>query len=64
VLEQKRGARVILALCTGNDKADVLAVRSNEIRLVPCKHSSWGAKIDADVLAEVIGAIDPYRALS
>jgi superfamily II DNA or RNA helicase/HJR/Mrr/RecB family endonuclease len=61
LLEEKRGAKVILTPRGGDDKADVIAVRGNQIRLVQCKHSLWSAYLDSDVVADVIGAIDLYR---
>lgn len=62
VLEEKRGSRVVLTPRAGDDKADVLAVRHNQMRIVQCKHSMWGASVDADALAEVVGAMEIYRA--
>ncbi len=61
LLEEKRGAKVILTPRGGDDKADVIAIKGSHVRLIQCKHSSWSAYIDADVIAEVIGAIDLYR---
>ena len=61
LLEEKRGAKVILTPRGGDDKADVIAIRGNHVRLIQCKHSLWSAYIDANVVAEVIGAIDLYR---
>jgi superfamily II DNA or RNA helicase len=62
LLEEKKGERVILTPRSGDDKADVLAVAGNQIRIVQCKKSLWGAKVDADVVAEVIDAMQIYRA--
>lgn len=61
LLEEKRGANVILTPRGGDDKADVISIRGNQVRLIQCKHSVWSARIDADVVAEVIGAMDLYR---
>jgi superfamily II DNA or RNA helicase len=61
LLEEKRGATIILTPRGGDDKADVIATKGNHVRLIQCKHSSWNAYIDADVVAEVIGAMDLYR---
>src|SRR4029077_11032527 len=61
LLEQKRGAEVVLTPRGGDDKADVIAVKGKHVRLIQCKHSAWSAYVDADVVAEVIGAIDLYR---
>jgi len=61
LLEEKRGNRVVLTPRAGDDKADVLAVGHKQVRIVQCKHSLWDAALDADVLAEVVGAIDLYR---
>jgi HJR/Mrr/RecB family endonuclease len=62
LLEEKRGGRVVLTPRAGDDKADVLSVAGSQIRLVQCKHSLWDASVDADALAEVIGAMEIYRA--
>jgi hypothetical protein len=61
LLEEKRGAKVILTPRGGDDKADVIAIKGNQIRLIQCKHSFWSALVGADVVADVIGAIDLYR---
>lgn len=61
LLEQKRGAKVVLTPRGGDDKADVIALKGKHIRVMQCKHTSWSAYVDADVVSEVIGAIDLYR---
>jgi hypothetical protein len=61
LLEEKRGAKVILTPRSGDDKADVIAMRGKHVRVIQCKHTAWSAYVDADVVAEVIGAIDLYR---
>jgi len=61
LLEEKRGSKVILTPRGGDDKADVIALNGTRVRLIQCKHSLWSAYVDADVVAEVIGAIDLYR---
>lgn len=61
LLEEKRGARVILTPRAGDDKADVIAVCGRQIRLIQCKHSLWSANVEADVVAEVMGAMELYR---
>jgi superfamily II DNA or RNA helicase len=61
LLEEKRGARVILTPRGGDDKADVIAVRGRQARLIQCKHSLWSAFVEADVVAEIMGAMDLYR---
>lgn len=61
LLEQKRGAQVILTPRGGDDKADVLAVRGSQVRLIQCKHSQWSAYVEADIVAEIMGAMDLYR---
>ncbi len=53
VLEEKLGSRVLLTPGRGDDKADVLALRGNELRLIQCKHTTWGASIDAGWLADL-----------
>jgi SNF2 family DNA or RNA helicase len=61
LLEEKRGAKVVLTPRGGDDKADVIAIKGKHVRLIQCKHSLWSAYIDADVVGEVVGAIDLYR---
>lgn len=61
VLEEKSGSRVLLTPRAGDDKADVLAMHGTELRLIQCKHTAWGASIDAEALAEVVTALDLYR---
>jgi hypothetical protein len=61
LLEEKRGAKIIMTPRGGDDKADVIALKGKQIRLIQCKHSAWSVYIDADVVAEVIGAMDLYR---
>ena len=61
VLEEKCGSRVFLTPRAGDDKADVIAVRDAQVRLIQCKHTAWGATMDADSLAEIVMALDTYR---
>lgn len=61
LLEEKRGAQVILTPRSGDDKVDVLSAHNQKLRLIQCKHSLWSAHIDADVIAEILGGIDLYR---
>ena len=62
LLEEKRGSKTLLTPRAGDDKADVLAVADKQLRIVQCKHSLWEASLDSDVLSEVIGAMEIYRA--
>lgn len=62
MLEAKRGAEVILTPAAGDDKADVIALQGRELRLIQCKHSASSAAMDADVVAEVLNALDFYHA--
>jgi HJR/Mrr/RecB family endonuclease len=62
LIEEKRGARVILTPLSGDDGIDVVAIHEREVRLIQCKHTLWEASVDADVIAEVISAFDGYRA--
>lgn len=62
LLDEKRGARVILTPRSGDDGIDAIAIREGEVRLVQCKHTLWDATVDVDALAEVINAFDGYRA--
>lgn len=61
LLEEKLGGTVLLTPCAKDDKADVIAIRGRGLRLIQCKHTSFGANIDADTLAEVCNALDIYR---
>lgn len=60
-LEQKRGASVLLTPRAGDDKADVIACRGQDLRLIQCKHTTTETIIDADALAEICSALDTYR---
>jgi HJR/Mrr/RecB family endonuclease len=62
VLERRQGGRVILTPRSGDGGIDVLAVKPREVRLIQCKHTSSGAQVDRDVVAEVINAYEGYRA--
>jgi Holliday junction resolvase len=62
LLEEKRGAQVVLTPLSGDDGIDVIAIREGEISLIQCKHTLWDASVEADVLAEMISAFDGYRA--
>jgi hypothetical protein len=60
-LEEKRGASVLLTPRAGDDKADVIAYYGRDLRLIQCKHTTFGTTIDADALAEICSALDTYR---
>lgn len=60
LLEEKQGSRVLLTPRGGDDKADVIAMHGQDLRLVQCKHTVWGDSIDADALAEIVMALDTY----
>jgi HJR/Mrr/RecB family endonuclease len=60
--EEKQGADVILTPLAGDRGIDVIVVRDREIRLVQCKHTQWGASVDADTVYELLEAFDGYRA--
>ena len=59
--EEKQGGDVILTPVGHDEGIDVVAVRHKEIRLVQCKHTSWGGSIDADVVAELLEGVANYR---
>ena len=61
-LEERQGARVLLTPLACDGGIDVIAMREREVRLIQCKHTLWGASVDANVVAEVIQAFDGYRA--
>ena len=61
-MEERHGARVLLTPYTGDGGIDVIAVQPQAIRLIQCKHTSGNTPVDADVIAEVLAALDGYRA--
>lgn len=61
VLEEKRGARVLLTPRSGDGGIDVIAIKKQEIFLIQCKHTLWDANIDATAVAEMLNAFDGYR---
>lgn len=61
-MEARRGADVLLTPGSGDGKADVISVLGTEMRLIQCKQGPPDAHIDADPLAEILSALDLYRA--
>jgi hypothetical protein len=61
-MEKHSGKKVILTPQSGDGGIDVISLAGRELRLIQCKHTQWGNKVEADVIAEVITAIDGYRA--
>jgi superfamily II DNA or RNA helicase len=61
-LETARTRRVCLTPLAGDDGVDVVAVSNTEIRLVQCKHTSWGATVQPEVVDEVMSGFEAYRA--
>jgi hypothetical protein len=61
LLEEKRGASVLLTPRKADDKADVMAFCGRNVRLIQCKHTTGVTTIDADALAEICNALDTYR---
>lgn len=61
VLEEKRGARVLLTPRSGDGGIDVIATKEPEIFLIQCKHTLWDANSDATVVSEMLSAFDRYR---
>jgi hypothetical protein len=61
-LEDVRGSSVCLTPLTGDDGIDVIASKGSELRLIQCKHTMWGARVDQDVVFEVVAGFDAYRA--
>jgi len=58
----KDGIDVILTPKAGDEGVDVIGLKYPTVELVQCKHTLWGASVDADTVAEVIQAFDGYRA--
>jgi superfamily II DNA or RNA helicase len=61
-LEEVQGNCVCLTPLTGDDGIDVIASRGSELRLIQCKHTMWGARVDQEVVFEVVAGFDAYRA--
>src|SRR5256885_10587212 len=59
---KKRKSQVLLTPLAGDGGCDVIAVRKGELRLIQCKHTLWNASIEADAIAEILQALDGYRA--
>jgi len=62
LFEQKHGRDVILTPRSGDHGIDVISKDGNELRLIQCKHTSWGSNVDEDAVLETINAFDGYRA--
>lgn len=62
LLEQKEGRDVILTPPSGDQGMDVVSKKEFGVRLIQCKHSSFSAELDTEVLEEVVSAFDGYRA--
>jgi HJR/Mrr/RecB family endonuclease len=61
LLERKEGKKVVLTPKSADFGVDILAVTGKKIRLIQCKHTTWGASFDADTIAEVISGFDNYK---
>jgi HJR/Mrr/RecB family endonuclease len=61
-LETQQGAYVLLTPYAADGGIDIIAVQSQAVRLIQCKHTRWDTRVDAEVIAEVIAAFDGYRA--
>lgn len=61
-IEKRSGKKVILTPQSGDGGIDVISLAGRELRLIQCKHTQWSGKVDAEVVAEVITALDGYRA--
>ena len=61
-VEDVRGNTVCLTPLTGDDGIDVIASKGSELRLIQCKHTMWGARVDREVVFEVVAGFDAYRA--
>lgn len=61
LLEQKNGRKVILTPRSCDYGIDVISILGNEVKLIQCKHTTWDASVDIDVVAETINAFDSYR---
>jgi hypothetical protein len=42
---------------------DVVAVRDGQLRLIQCKHTQWSARVNEDVILEMLSAFDAYRSM-
>lgn len=61
LLESKRGRKTILTPLSGDQGVDVLSWQNKEVRLIQCKHTSFGRDIDEDSIGEILSAFDGYR---
>lgn len=61
VLESKQGRETILTPKSADQGVDVISRHNNEVRLIQCKHTSFGREIDEEGVAEVLSAFDGYR---
>jgi len=61
LLEQKAGRETIVTPSSGDQGIDVLSRQDNNVRIIQCKHSSFAAEIEEEVLGEVLCAFDGYR---
>lgn len=62
LLETKLGHKTILTPQSGDEGVDVLSCGTGEIRLIQCKHTTFGRDIDGEAIGELIEAFDGYRA--
>ena len=61
LLEKKEGRKVILTPKSADFGMDVISIINRGIRLIQCKHSTWGSSLDIDTIDEIINAFDNYR---
>ncbi|MBF0473147.1 MAG: restriction endonuclease, partial [Nitrospirae bacterium] len=60
LIEEKSGLKTTLTPYSGDMGIDVVSTDKKHIRLIQCKHTSWDAKIDDDVIDEMNNALDTY----
>jgi superfamily II DNA or RNA helicase len=61
-LFEKEGHRVALTPFAVDEGIDVIAAQQGEFKLIQCKHTLWRGTVDVEVIDELIGAFDGYRA--
>jgi len=61
LIEEKSKKTVILTPKSGDYGVDVLSFSGQQIQLIQCKHTIWGAPCDTEVVIETINAFDNYK---
>ena len=63
LVEERRGAQVLLTPKSGDGGIDVVSARDGQLRLIQCKHTQWSASVNESVILEMLSAFDAYRSM-